>query len=89
VDLVVNALAKVRWETPRNVLDGKLTIFPFTLLGKKIDRGPATAANEPPKRKADAVIEEKTTGSQAALYRLNGDLNPLHVSFCLSSTVLD
>ena len=30
-------------------------------------------------RKADAVVEEKTTVDQAALYRLNGDLNPLHI----------
>lgn len=37
------------------------------------------AANEPPKREPDAVVEEKTTSVQAALYRLNGDLNPLHV----------
>lgn len=43
------------------------------------DRGSATAANDPPKRKADVVVEEKTTSSQAALYRLNGDLNPLHI----------
>jgi multifunctional beta-oxidation protein len=45
------------------------------------DRGAATAANELPKRKADAVVEEKTTSTQAALYRLNGDNNPLHVRF--------
>lgn len=36
---------------------------------KQIDRGPASAANAPPKRQPDAVIEEKTTTSQAALYR--------------------
>ncbi|CAK5268548.1 unnamed protein product [Mycena citricolor] len=43
------------------------------------DRGPATAANAPPKRAPDAEIEEKTTATQAALYRLSGDLNPLHI----------
>lgn len=43
------------------------------------DRGPATAANAPPKRNPDAIVEEKTLPSQAALYRLSGDLNPLHV----------
>ncbi|EJD06396.1 multifunctional beta-oxidation protein [Fomitiporia mediterranea MF3/22] len=49
--------------------------------GKKTgsDRGPATAANTPPKRAPDAVVEEKTSPSQAALYRLSGDLNPLHI----------
>jgi len=43
------------------------------------DRGAATAANKPPARKADVVVEEKTTEEQAALYRLSGDRNPLHV----------
>ena len=38
-----------------------LTIF--------VDRGAASAANAPPKRKPDAVIEEKTLPQQAALYR--------------------
>ncbi|EJD49722.1 multifunctional beta-oxidation protein [Auricularia subglabra TFB-10046 SS5] len=49
--------------------------------GKKSgkDRGAATAANEPPKRKPDAVVTEKTLPQQAALYRLSGDLNPLHI----------
>jgi len=43
------------------------------------DRGPASALNAPPKRKPDAVMEEKTSPSQAALYRLSGDYNPLHI----------
>uniref|UniRef100_A0A8H7Y2D2 MaoC-like domain-containing protein n=1 Tax=Psilocybe cubensis TaxID=181762 RepID=A0A8H7Y2D2_PSICU len=43
------------------------------------DRGAASAANTPPKRSPDAVIEEKTSTSQAALYRLSGDSNPLHI----------
>ncbi|KAG5652323.1 hypothetical protein H0H81_005391 [Sphagnurus paluster] len=43
------------------------------------DRGAASAANAPPKRSPDAVMEEKTSPSQAALYRLSGDSNPLHI----------
>lgn len=43
------------------------------------DRGPATAANNPPKRQPDAVVEEKTSPDSAALYRLCGDRSHLHV----------
>lgn len=42
-------------------------------------RGAATAANAPPKRAPDVVVEEKTTEEQACMYRLSGDYNPLHV----------
>ncbi|GIY74336.1 hypothetical protein CEXT_629571, partial [Caerostris extrusa] len=39
----------------------------------------------PPNRKPDAVFEEKTSFDQAALYRLCGDKNPIHIdpSFAL------
>jgi len=49
--------------------------------GKRVgrDRGAASAVNTPPNRKPDAVLEEKTSPSQAALYRLSGDPNPLHI----------
>ncbi|KAF9904505.1 hypothetical protein BX616_001272, partial [Lobosporangium transversale] len=49
--------------------------------GKKegTDRGAATAANQVPNRKPDHVVQEKTHEDQAALYRLSGDWNPLHI----------
>lgn len=39
----------------------------------------AVAPYKPPQRKPDVVVEEKTSEDQAALYRLNGDRNPLHI----------
>ncbi|KAH9903970.1 NAD(P)-binding protein [Xylariomycetidae sp. FL2044] len=46
---------------------------------KPADRGPATAPNVPPKRHPDVVVETVTTPEQAAIYRLSGDYNPLHI----------
>jgi multifunctional beta-oxidation protein len=46
---------------------------------KGADRGAATKIHSPPKREPDVVVEEKTTEEQAAIYRLSGDLNPLHI----------
>lgn len=37
------------------------------------DRGAATAANKPPARHPDVVVEEATSDDQAAIYRLSGD----------------
>ena len=44
---------------------------------RKTDK--AIPLGTPPKRVPDKVIEETTSPDQAALYRLNGDLNPLHI----------
>jgi multifunctional beta-oxidation protein len=46
---------------------------------KAEDRGAITAANVPPKRAPDYVAQFKTSEDQAALYRLSGDFNPLHI----------
>ncbi len=42
------------------------------------EKGPEPG-NEPPEREPDAVVELETGVTQAMLYRLSGDRNPLHV----------
>lgn len=43
------------------------------------ERGPSTDTNTAPERTPDAVVTEKISEGQALLYRLSGDINPLHV----------
>ncbi|KXN91728.1 Peroxisomal hydratase-dehydrogenase-epimerase [Leucoagaricus sp. SymC.cos] len=71
-------------ETGKVIFESQSTVFirgAGGFGGKRTgkDRGAATAPNTPPKRAPDAVAEEKTSASQAALYRLSGDANPLHI----------
>ncbi len=42
------------------------------------EKGPAPT-NEAPEREPDAVVETPTLKRQAAIYRLSGDYNPLHI----------
>ncbi|KAJ3350436.1 hypothetical protein HDU83_009721 [Entophlyctis luteolus] len=51
----------------------------FSGQSKSKRTGAAVAANEPPKRPADVIVTEKTSDDLAALYRLSGDYNPLHI----------
>ena len=48
--------------------------------GKKMsDNQETKGIIEPPNRPADVTVTEKTSSDQAALYRLTGDKNPLHI----------
>ncbi|KFY44693.1 hypothetical protein V494_01369 [Pseudogymnoascus sp. VKM F-4513 (FW-928)] len=79
-----SATTTVDKSTGKDVFYNEMTVFlrgsgGFGGQPKAGDRGAATAANAIPKRAPDAVVEEKTTEEQAAIYRLSGDYNPLHV----------
>lgn len=57
----------------------KATIFIRGAGGFGGERGPAAEGNQPPEREPDAVFEDHTRPEQAAIYRLSGDRNPLHI----------
>jgi multifunctional beta-oxidation protein len=89
VDIGKAALVR-RGTTTTDTMTGKLVFYNegvtfhrgsggFGGARKGSDRGPATAANDPPSRSPDKVVEEKTSEESAALYRLLGDRNPLHI----------
>ena len=47
--------------------------------GKRDTEKPISRPVPPPNRAPDQVLEYKTNQDQAALYRLSGDMNPLHI----------
>lgn len=65
-------------ETGEEIFYNESTVFlrgcgGFGGPGRGKDRGAATAANKPPARHPDVVVEEATSDDQAAIYRLSGD----------------
>ncbi|POS69727.1 short chain dehydrogenase [Diaporthe helianthi] len=82
--IVRHGVTTVNAETKEELFYNEMTVFlrgcgGFGGQKKPSDRGAATAANKPPGRAADVVVESKTTEEQACVYRLSGDYNPLHV----------
>ncbi|KAK2000660.1 short chain dehydrogenase [Colletotrichum falcatum] len=82
--IVKSGIMTIHAETKEPIFYNEMTVFlrgcgGFGGQKKPADRGASTAANKPPSRHPDVVVEEKTTEEQAALYRLSGDYNPLHV----------
>jgi acyl dehydratase len=62
------------------LLTAKATLFIRGAGGFGGERGPSTAGkNEPPNRAPDHVVEDVTRPEQAAIYRLSGDRNPIHI----------
>lgn len=82
--VVSNISEGIDKETNENLFTNVMTVFirgsgGFGGKTKGEDRGAITAANTPPKRSPDFTGEFKTSENQAALYRLSGDFNPLHI----------
>jgi hypothetical protein len=76
--IVKSGVTTVNAETGEELFYNEMTVFlrgcgGFGGQKKPADRGASTAANKPPARAPDAVVEEKTTEEQAAVYRLSGD----------------
>jgi acyl dehydratase len=62
------------------LLTAKATLFIRGAGGFGGERGPSTVGkNEPPSRAPDVVVEDVTRPEQAAIYRLSGDRNPIHI----------
>ena len=62
------------------IFTNKATIFVREAGGFGGERGPSTKGiNAPPDRDPDHVIEDITLPQQAAIYRLSGDRNPMHI----------
>ncbi|QRW18089.1 short chain dehydrogenase [Rhizoctonia solani] len=82
---VTVAVDTIDKDTGKPVFENQSTVFlrgSGGFGGKKKGSGKPwcrNCPNTPPKRAPDAVVEEKTDEKQAALYRLSGDLNPLHI----------
>jgi len=82
--VVKNGVTTVNAETGEELFYNEMTVFlrgcgGFGGQKRGADRGAATAVNKMPNRAPDVVVEEKTTEEQAAIYRLSGDYNPLHI----------
>ncbi len=75
--LVVTAITTFD-ESGNELCYNELTSFVRGAGGWGGERGPSAEINVAPDRAPDAVIEEKTHANQALLYRLSGDINPLH-----------
>jgi multifunctional beta-oxidation protein len=76
--IVKSGVTTVHAETGKPLFYNEMTVFlrgcgGFGGQKKPADRGASTAANKPPARAPDVVVEEKTTEEQAAIYRLSGD----------------
>ncbi|POR32282.1 Peroxisomal hydratase-dehydrogenase-epimerase, partial [Tolypocladium paradoxum] len=73
-----HAVTTVNADTGEDVFYNEMTVFlrgagGFDGPKKGRDRGAATAANAPPRRAPDVVVEDKVGEDQAAIYRLSGD----------------
>jgi acyl dehydratase len=62
------------------LFDNEFSLFVRGEGGFGGERGPEARQADPPDRAPDFEETQATTAEQAALYRLSGDLNPLHIA---------
>jgi acyl dehydratase len=78
---VIAVIARTTDDKGEPVFDSTFSVFVRGAGGFGGNRGPEALKADPPDDKApDFTWTEKTAPEQAFLYRLSGDLNPLHVS---------
>ncbi len=78
---VIAVEAKTNDDRGEPIFDNTFSIFVRGAGGFGGDRGPEAVKADPPEgREPDFVSSERTLPEQALLYRLSGDLNPLHAS---------
>ena len=76
--IVVTAITSYD-EAGNELVYNELTTFVRGAGGWGGERGPTVERNVAPDRTPDAVVTERIPVGQALLYRLSGDINPLHV----------
>lgn len=76
--MVIVTTVTSRDENGKEICVGEASMFIRGLGGYGGDRGPSGNINIPPERQPDKIHEEKTLEKQALIYRLSGDINPLH-----------
>jgi len=76
---VLGVTADAEDDKGEKVFSIHLTMFIRGAGGFGGERGSSDPVNVPPERDPDHVINDKTTMQQAALYRLTGDINPIHI----------
>jgi 3-hydroxyacyl-CoA dehydrogenase/3a,7a,12a-trihydroxy-5b-cholest-24-enoyl-CoA hydratase len=65
-------------ENGEEIVFSQSSVFIRGIGGFGGERGPSADVHVSPERTPDAVQREKTSEKQALLYRLSGDINPLH-----------
>jgi len=72
-------LAKTTDDAGATLFENTTTLFIRGEGGFGGERGPDALSADPPERDPDFTVTETVPAHQAALYRLSGDLNPLHI----------
>jgi acyl dehydratase len=76
---VLGVTADAEDESGEKVFSIHLTMFIRGAGGFDGERGSSDPVNVVPDREPDHVVKDQTTLQQAAIYRLTGDINPIHI----------